>query len=79
MLWYVFKAGNIYGKWQHIKLRGTKKHPPWSADFNDMWFISVKLVVLANTTDNQKPTTEILYLGIMCVVDFGCGDAFDTT
>ena len=49
------------------------------ADSNGMWFISVKLVVLANTTDNQKPTTEILYLGIMCVVDFGCGDAFDTT
>ena len=56
-----FKRVIFCGKWQHIKLKDTKKHPPWSADYNAMWFISVMLVVLANTPDNQKPTSEILY------------------
>ena len=31
-----------------------KKHPPWSVDSNGMQFISVKLVVLADTPDNLK-------------------------
>ena len=31
-----FKRTIYYGKWQHIKLKGTKKHPPWSADSNDV-------------------------------------------
>ena len=40
----------------HLLLEGTV-----------MWFISVKLVVLANTPDSQKPTTEILYYKQSCV------------
>ena len=51
-----FKRTIYYGKWQHIKLKGTKKHPPWSADCNvyGLRFISVKLVVvLANNHDSH--------------------------
>ena len=59
--WYTFQAGNFLREMATHQAERYKKHPPWSADSNGMWFISVKLVVLANTPDNQKPTTEILY------------------
>ena len=49
-----FKLVFFYGKWQHIKLKSTKKHPPWSADSNGMWLISVKLVIQSCMSFTEK-------------------------
>ena len=54
LLWYIFQAGNFLRETATHQAEGYKKHPPWSADSNGMRFISVKLVVLANTPDNHK-------------------------
>ena len=63
LLWYIFQAGNFLREMAtHQAERYKKKHPPWSADSNGMWLIYVKLVVFANTPDNQ--TTKILPLTI---------------
>ena len=46
LLWYLFQAGNFLREMATHQAERYKKHPPWSADYNGMLFIFVKLVVL---------------------------------
>ena len=44
LLRYIFQAGNYLQEMATHQAERYKKHPPWSADFNVIWYISVKLV-----------------------------------